>query len=487
MTQLLQLLLASCMLGAAFAQENPFDEAPAASEPFDCEAGLANWRDGWSEKKKAYCCDKTGVGCADAPAPPKPPPTISEQEQAAPRSMQAEGVAAPGRRLGAINDLDIRVVDTNETGIYDGEDIYGFDFSLTIPSAGTRELVAKMPDGMFKAFSSPINLGGLTNNRRLEAEGDVYGRMLAATCQVTAAQVLACSATSVGGPGTCLKLSLDDGSGGACNAGSTVSAAIRDSNLAAVTNAVNAGSLNMDVTTLDSSGNALDSQSFTYAVLTQAGIAISDPITIYNGKKTKFWLPIFGKHLLVQTPDLVVSASVFQGPRKDLQWFDRFFIKLPDGRQVVVVGIKRDSGNNSARSRQSVFSQLDIKLGGSQEPLRERKNILYSSPDGQVKIAIGSKRQDPPRLHGEPITEFVNVETKSISFVLVASHAGNEFPDDFEMQKKHAHMDWVTREMIGTKSFTGILPQIWGVQPLSEEVADMLKSPADSPSICAEV
>eukprot|EP00930_Biecheleria_cincta_P073401 TRINITY_DN606_c0_g2_i1.p1 TRINITY_DN606_c0_g2~~TRINITY_DN606_c0_g2_i1.p1 ORF type:complete len:441 (-),score=92.30 TRINITY_DN606_c0_g2_i1:119-1441(-) len=440
MTQLLKLLLAACMLGAAFAQENPFDEVPA-------------------------------------------------EEQAAPRSMQEERVAAPGRRLGAITDLDIKVVDTNETGIYDGEDIYGFDFSLTIPSAGTRELVAKMPDGMFKAFSSPINLGGLTNNRRLEAEGysDAYGRKLAATCQVTAAQVLACSATSVGGPGTCLKLSLDDGSGGACNAGSTVAAQIRDANLAAVTNAVNAGSLNMDVTTLDSSGNVLDSQSFAYAVLTQAGIAISDPITIYNGKKTKFWLPIFGKHLLVQTPDLVVSASVFQGPRKDLQWFDRFFIKLPDGRQVVEVGIRRDSGNNSARSRQPVFSQLDIKLGGSQQPLRERKNILYSSPDGQVKIAIGSKRQDPPRLHGEPITEFVNVETKSISFVLVASHAGNEFPDDFEMQKKHAHMDWVTREMIGTKSFTGILPQIWGVQPLSEEVADMLKSPADSPSICAEV
>jgi hypothetical protein len=408
--------------------------------------------------------------------------------------MQEESVAAPvrtasARRLGLIPDLSITVVDTNETGIYDGEDIYGFDISLTIPSAGTKTMVVKVPDGMFKSLAGPVSLAGITNSRRLQADGssDAYGRQLSGTCAVSAAQVLACSATSVGGTGDCLQLTLNDGAGGACNAGSTVTTQIRDANLASITNVANAGSLNMDVSTIDANGALLDSQSFVYAVLTQAGIAISDPITIYNGKRTKFWLPIFGKHLLVQTPDLVVSASVFQGPRKDLQWFDRFFVKLPDGRQVVEVGINRDSRNSSARSRQPVFSQLDIKLGGSQEPLRERKNILFSSPDGQVKIAIGSKRQDPPRMHGEPITEFVNVETKSMSFVLVPSHAGNEFPDDFQMQKKYAHMDWVTREMIGTKSFTGILPQIWGVQPLSAEVADMLKSPADSPSICAEV
>lgn len=74
------------------------------------------------------------------------------------------------------------------------------------------------------------------------------------------------------------------------------------------------------------------------------------------------------------------------------------------------------------------------------------------------------------------------------SFILVASHAGNEFPNDIELQKKHAHLDWITREMVGTKHFTGILPQIWGVQqPLSAEVAAMLQAPSESAQVCAEV
>jgi len=227
----------------------------------------------------------------------------------------------------------------------------------------------------------------------------------------------------------------------------------------------------------------------TIDILDSNGVAISDPITIYKGKKTKFWLPLEGEHLLVQTPDLGIFASVFQGPKADLQWFDRFIIKLADGRKVLEVGVKRESinQNNTASRNHRMFSQLDIKLTNSQEPLRKLEPTLYSLGGGAVKVAVGTQRFDPPRLHGQPITEFVNVETDSISFVLVASHAGNEF-DDLDLQKKHAHMDWITREMVGSQKFTGILPQIWGVQqPLSAEVAAMLHAPTESAQICVEV
>jgi len=107
-------------------------------------------------------------------------------------------------------------------------------------------------------------------------------------------------------------------------------------------------------------------------ILTANGVAVSDPITFYKGKKTKFWLPLKGEHLLVQTPDLSIYASVFQGPNADLQWFDRFFIKLPDGRPVVEVGVKRDliNQNSSALRQHRIFSQLDIKVGSSNEPLQ---------------------------------------------------------------------------------------------------------------------
>jgi len=219
-------------------------------------------------------------------------------------------------------------------------------------------------------------------------------------------------------------------------------------------------------------------------------LAVSDPITFYKGKKTKFWLPLKGEHLLLQTPDLSIYARVFQGPRADLQWFDRFFLRVPDGRKVLEVGVKRESinQNNTASRHHRVFNQLEIKMGNSQEPLKKLERSLFSVGGGSVKDAIGTTRYDPPRLHGQPITEYINVETASTSFTIVASHAGNEFPDDIELQKKHAHLDWITHEMFGSKSFTGILPQIWGVQqPLSAEVAAMLQSPTEAAQICVEV
>jgi hypothetical protein len=82
------------------------------------------------------------------------------------------------------------------------------------------------------------------------------------------------------------------------------------------------------------------------------GVAISDPITFYKGKKIKFWLPLERGHLLVRTPALSVYASVFPGPREDLQWFDRFLIKFPGSRKIIEVGVKRDSNNeNNTASR----------------------------------------------------------------------------------------------------------------------------------------
>merc|ERR1712209_304688 len=52
------------------------------SLPFDCSAGVANWKLLWSEEQQEYCCMTTGVGCMTTAfpfttptAPPTPPPT----------------------------------------------------------------------------------------------------------------------------------------------------------------------------------------------------------------------------------------------------------------------------------------------------------------------------------------------------------------------------------------------------------------------------
>lgn len=37
-----------------------------SSAPFDCAAGVSNWRQGWSDAKKEYCCEHTKRGCMKA-------------------------------------------------------------------------------------------------------------------------------------------------------------------------------------------------------------------------------------------------------------------------------------------------------------------------------------------------------------------------------------------------------------------------------------
>ncbi|CAK0822577.1 unnamed protein product [Prorocentrum cordatum] len=37
--------------------------SPVASQLFDCDAGFSNWKDGWSDAKKIWCCDHEDRGC----------------------------------------------------------------------------------------------------------------------------------------------------------------------------------------------------------------------------------------------------------------------------------------------------------------------------------------------------------------------------------------------------------------------------------------
>ncbi|CAK9089375.1 unnamed protein product [Durusdinium trenchii] len=41
--------------------------AETTSEPFDCVAGAQNWKMGWSQQKKVYCCEHYKHGCEDHP------------------------------------------------------------------------------------------------------------------------------------------------------------------------------------------------------------------------------------------------------------------------------------------------------------------------------------------------------------------------------------------------------------------------------------
>jgi len=58
--------------GAPVAVEPPSDaplDTEETSKPYDCEAGYSNWEAGWSEDKKAWCCDNEQKACPETSRP----------------------------------------------------------------------------------------------------------------------------------------------------------------------------------------------------------------------------------------------------------------------------------------------------------------------------------------------------------------------------------------------------------------------------------
>jgi len=224
-------------------------------------------------------------------------------------------------------------------------------------------------------------------------------------------------------------------------------------------------------------------------VVNSAAIAAGDPVTHYRGKKIKFWLPNYQMMPMLRTQSIQVHASTFPGETCDLQWFDRFVLSSLSGQALVTVNVQRGIANRT-EARMGVFQQLEITMPGSSEPLRALERPRYGNKDkkemyqdyggnqGSVRIRIGqTASQNSVRKTFSQQFEYVYVETPELAFTICPAHANVEFPSDRVKALRYAHLDLLILEMRGETTFTGILPQLWGVLPLSEEVEAMTAPP----------
>jgi hypothetical protein len=210
-------------------------------------------------------------------------------------------------------------------------------------------------------------------------------------------------------------------------------------------------------------------------------VALADPMTFVNGSKVKFWIPPDRFSPLIATPDVQLLTMPIVGSTPDLQWFDHFLVLTSDGKELVKVKVKRqESTSNRTVFRRHEFNQIELRLFGNNIPEKRFQHSKMFRASG-VTIGIGRDFFGRPRTHSGEMSEYVMIETNSIAFVMFASHAGTEFPDDIAMQTKYTHMDWVALEMNeeAKSSFTGILPELWGTIPMTDNVASMLIPPSE--------
>jgi hypothetical protein len=205
-----------------------------------------------------------------------------------------------------------------------------------------------------------------------------------------------------------------------------------------------------------------------------------DPIVRIGGNKTKFWMKNHEPTPLIQTPYMHLFGSTFPGFKPDLQWFGTFWVTVPDGREMFRVSIKRDLHlQNTSACFGGNCASLEMKVFGKTVsfvdlPERGRDFLLKHIPD--VQFRIGRSSHEPPRVF-ERTFEYVWLQTPDLVFMISPAHAAVDFPRRPLMALKYAHLDLFVSEMHKPERFGGILPQLWGVSPMSPEVEAMLVEP----------
>lgn len=240
--------------------------------------------------------------------------------------------------------------------------------------------------------------------------------------------------------------------------------------------------------------NGYDLGSSVYVIAVDAsGIVGGDPITRYGSASIKFWLPNFELVPLLRTPHLTLYASTFPGPSKDLQWFERFVVTSATESPIVQVSIKQNI-NLTRTLPPRVFSQLDITIKSDPLPLKTMQPIHvskngrevwqdYATEGGLVQLRVGRQEHSPPRVYSKSY-EYVYIQSPDLEFAIVPAHAAVEFRSDWEMNNRstayeYTHVDMMIMHMQGQKHFGGILPELWGVKPMSDEVRAMTVAPLE--------
>jgi len=216
---------------------------------------------------------------------------------------------------------------------------------------------------------------------------------------------------------------------------------------------------------------------------TAASGGLSDPITTFNGTRTKFWIPAGTYTTLLNTPEVSLLAMPLIGP-KDLQWFDRLKVVLPGGDVLAEVAAVRKP--SQVVNGYHFGEQINVMHGDGVQVAKAKEASLFSTKNGKVKAAAYKQPYHIARTHGKNEIEHFHVETPSIAFNIYASHAGNEFPDAIDMQKEYIHLDFqITSSTKPMTSYSGVLPELWGTIPRSPEVEAMTVSPLAS-AVCTE-
>mmetsp|Transcript_87577 Transcript_87577/g.165057 ORF Transcript_87577/g.165057 Transcript_87577/m.165057 type:complete len:375 (-) Transcript_87577:66-1190(-) len=202
----------------------------------------------------------------------------------------------------------------------------------------------------------------------------------------------------------------------------------------------------------------------------------NDPIARFGNRTVAFELPAHELVTLLSTPGSVIRGSVFEGHGPWEQWFNRLVITTPADDRFLEIKMKDNLlERNYTRVPRNIFKTLDVTLGIGPyaQPLGTSKIDSYHTriPESLLGFQVAFRPMKRNFHHIQSVGRFprecVDLAGIDVHFYVCSSLATEYYGNLDHLAVKFAHLDMAFVESHLT-SLTGLLPELWGVQPMSE-------------------
>jgi len=219
-----------------------------------------------------------------------------------------------------------------------------------------------------------------------------------------------------------------------------------------------------------------------------------DPVTTFRGVEYKFLLPLGQLTTLLKTKDLILKASAFAGEAADEQWMDRMVVESAAGEQVVDISVRRDIATfDRSKEVPGTLESVEVRV-----PWMSDKLLTWPSSDDRIvqgrgwalsgyeyahphNIVFDLFRVDNPHPvtynfdASKPHREGVMIMSDSVKIMIVSTSALEYYYLDADDQRamKYAHLDIEIIDMVNESSFTGMLPEVWGIAAKTNKTEKM--------------
>jgi len=181
---------------------------------------------------------------------------------------------------------------------------------------------------------------------------------------------------------------------------------------------------------------------------------------------------------LLETPEVRVLGSVFEGGGPWEQWFDHIVVTPRTGDRFLRIKMRRDLlETNNTRLPTADFRTLDVSLGWGSE--HDARATVTKIPGPQVPVPfsflghevafekIQRVGQKFPAI-GRHLRECAEVAGPSVRFHVCSSPASEYYGAQRHLSIKYAHLDFMIANIREHEEVSGLLPELWGLQPMSD-------------------